>query len=415
MAREARLTVAVGRLGILAIAVVGAHAARGAGADLSGFVGTWTFQGGSQVQATCSSLGTVSEGLSGARASVYPGSKTDLVFDMGCHCTIGLDVSGSSATLSGSQSCLVIPRGVELSGEISALTLDRASDGTLTLSFSGSNGVLSNRDGAGCALSSLSGSATLVRASTQIVSCGEDRTAVGVLPYAARTTIDCPFGAGVEDLRISMADEEQAPCSDATGSRGEGQWVLPDDPPRGPPICTGLHATSLTFCRVDGALFKSLTTALAPEQSYAVLKLGSVCPDGSVEIDKVIDNEDQPAAGGASTFLGQLGPNEVLNDPHLGTITRLAFCYFRGAASPDAVMPAFPDLGFPYAVFHAYADTQPPWVIVKRWIYSDDEDDQLGVDHYETSESDASILSDFQRVIENPQLNNTVFNLARVR
>jgi len=54
-------------------------------------------------------------------------------------------------------------------------------------------------------------------------------------------------------------------------------------------------------------------------------------------------------------------------------------------------------------------------VIVKRWIYSDDEDDQLGVDHYETSESDASILSDFQRVIENPQSNNTVFNLARVR
>ena len=166
MAREARLTIAVGRLGILAVAVVGAHAARGAGADLSGFVGTWTFQGGSQVQATCSSLGTVSEGLSGARASVYPGSKTDLVFDMGCHCTIGLDVSGSRASLSGSQSCLVIPRGVELSGEISALTLDRASDGTLTLSFSGINGVLSNRDGAGCALSSLSGSATLVRASS---------------------------------------------------------------------------------------------------------------------------------------------------------------------------------------------------------------------------------------------------------
>ncbi len=413
MARETRLTIALGRLGILAVAVAGAHTARGAGADLSGFVGTWTIQGGSQVQASCASLGTVVEGLSGARASVYPGTTTDLVFDLGCRCTIGLDVTGSRATLSGPQSCLVIPHGAELSGEIGALTLDRASDGTLTLSFSGADGAFSNRDGSGCALSSLSGAATLVRAGTQVVSCGDEQTAVGVLPYAARDTIDCPFGAGVEDLRITMADEEQAPCSDATGSRGEGHWVLPDDPPRGPPVCTPAHVTSLTFCRVDGALFKSLTTALSPDQYYAVLKLGSVCPNGSIEIDKTIDNEDQPADGGASSSLGQLGPNEVLNDPVLGTITKLAFCYFRGAASPDAVMPAFPDLGFPYAVFHAYAGTQPPWVIVKRWIYSNDEDDQNGADHYDTT--DASILPEFQGVIENPQSNNTVFNLARVR
>jgi hypothetical protein len=376
-------------------------------------VGTWTFQGGSQVQATCPSLGTVVEGFSGAQASVYPGTKTDLVFDIGCRCTIGLDVSGSHATLSGPQSCLIISRGEQLSGEISALTLDRSSDGTLTLSFSGANGVLSNRDGSGCALTSLSGSATLVRASTQMISCGDERTAVGVLPYAAGDTIDCPFGAGGEDLRITMDDEEQAPCSDTTGSHGEGSWVLPDDPPRGPPVCTAAHVTTLTFCRVDGALFKSLTTALSPEQYYAVLKLGSVCPNGSVEVDKTIDNEDQPAPpGNGSTFLGQLGPNEVLNDPMLGTITKLAFCYFRGAASPDAVMPGFPNLGFPYAVFHAYAGTQPPWVIVKRWIYSNDEDGQLGVDHYDTT--DASILSDFQGVIENPH-SNTVFNLARVR
>jgi hypothetical protein len=257
------------------------------------------------------------------------------------------------------------------------------------------------------------GSATLVRASTRSVSCGDERTAVGVLPYAARDTIDCPFGAGAEDLRIAMADEEQTPCSDATGSRGEGYWVLPDDPPRGPPVCTGAHATTLTFCRVDGALFKSLTTALSPEEYYAVLKLGNVCPNGSVEFDKTIDNEDQPGVAGGNSYLGQLGPNEVHNDAVLGTITKLAFCYFRGAATPEATMSAFPDLGFPYAVFHAYAGTQPPWVIVKRWIYSHDERDQLGVDRYEPA--DDPIRPEFENVIENPQSKNTVFNLARVR
>ena len=69
--------------------VRGSSRARGAGADVSGFVGVWTFQGGSQVQAVCSSLGTVVQQLSGTRVSIYPGTTSDLVFDIGCRCTIG--------------------------------------------------------------------------------------------------------------------------------------------------------------------------------------------------------------------------------------------------------------------------------------------------------------------------------------
>lgn len=415
MARDARLTIAAGRLAIVVAAFAGAHGARGAGADVSGFVGVWTFQGGSDVQAVCSSLGTVVQQLSGARVSIYPGTTTDLVFDIGCRCTIGLDVVGSRATLAETQSCLVIPRGQELSGEISALTLDRSGDGVLTVTFSGDNGVLTGMGDASCALSSLSGSGTLLRTGTGIVSCGDPTTVVGVVPYSPSGTIDCPFGAGVEDLRISMHDENQPPCSDASGSRGEGQWVLPDAPDRGPPVCTSLSTTTLTFCRVDGATFKSLTTALAPQQFYAVLKLGSVCPNGSVEVSKTIDNEDDPGPI-VNNDLGDPGPNRVESQPGLGTITRLVFCYFRGAASQGAVMAGFPDLGFPYAVFHAYAGEQPSWVMVKRWIYSNDEDSQMGVDSYDSP--DAAAKAEFHRVIENPPEDsqpNTYFNLARVR
>jgi hypothetical protein len=412
MARDARLTIAAGRLAILGVAIVGAHAARGAGADVSGFVGVWTFQGGSEVEAVCSSLGTVVQQLSGARVSIYPGTKTDLIFDIGCHCALGLDVAGSRATLSEAQSCLVIPKGQQLAGDISALTLDRSSDGVLTLTFSGANAVLGSTATTGCALSSLSGSGTLARTGTGIITCGDPTTAVGVLPYSPSGTIDCPFGAGVEDLRITMHDENQPPCSDASGSRGEGRWVLPDDPKRGLPVCTSLSITTLTFCRVDGASFKSLTTAFAPEQFYAVLKLGSVCPNGAAEVTKTIDNEDNPTGPIVSTDLGDPRPNRVESDPAVGTITRLVFCYFRGAASPDAVMTGFPDLGFPYAVLHAYAGVQPPWVMLKRWIYSNDENSQDGVDGYDST--DAAAQAEFPSVVENPQ-SNTFFNLARVR
>lgn len=415
MARDARLTIAAGRLAIVVAAFVGAHGARGAGADVSGFVGVWTFQGGSEVQAVCSSLGTVVQQLSGARVSIYPGTKTDLIFDIGCRCTIGINVVGSHATLAGTQSCLVIPRGQQLSGEISALTLDRSADGVLTLTFSGANGVLAGSGNASCALSSLSGSGTLLRTGTGIVSCGDPTTVVGVFPYSPSGTIDCPFGAGVEDLRISMHDENQPPCSDTSGSRGEGQWVLPDDLDRGPPVCTSLSTTTLAFCRVDGATFKSLTTALAPQQFYAVLKLGSVCPNGSVEVSKTIDNEDDPGPV-VNTDLGDPGPNRVESQPALGTITRLVFCYFRRAASQGEVMAGFPDLGFPYAVFHAYAGEQPPWVMVKRWIYSNDEDNQVGVNRYDSTDADA--MMEFHTVVENPPetpQSNTYFDLARVR
>jgi len=411
VARRSRLTTEAARISALAAALLGIHSARGAGTDVSGFVGVWTFQGGSQIQAMCPSLGAVVEQLRGTRVSIYPGTSTDLVFDIGCRCTLGLDVTGNDATLAGTQPCLVIPRGLQLSGDISALTLVRSMDGTLTVTLAAANAALQSAT-ASCDLSALSGSGTLARTGSGVVTCGDPSTAVGVMPYLADGTTDCPYGAGAEALRITMHDEDQPACSDSTGSRGEGRWVLPDDARQGPPVCTGSHTTVLDFCRVDGRLFQPLTTGSDPAQFYAVLKLGSVCPAGSIQVRKTIDNEDEPASADPSGSLGDLGPNEVHGAPP-GTLTKLSFCYFRAAPSPDAVMAGFPDLGFPYAVYHRYAGEQPPWVMMKRWLYSNDEDNQpSGVNEYDSP--DLSILPEFQGVIEDRQ-RNTVFDLARVR
>jgi hypothetical protein len=411
MARGSRLTAITRRLPVVLLAITAAHGAHGAGADVSGFVGVWTFQGASQVQAVCAALGTVVEPLSGTRISIYPGTDTDLVFDIGCSCTIGLDVSGSRATVVGTQPCLVIPRGQQLSGQIGELTADLSADGQLSVTLSGDDAVLGSGPSS-CALSSLSGSGTLTRTGTGTINCGDGATAVGVIPYSPLGEVECPFGAGTEALRIRMHDEDDPACSDTAGSHGEGQWVLPDDGRRGPPICTSNHTTTLNFCRVDGARFESLSTTVIPAQAYAVLKLGTTCPNGSVDVEKTIDNEDTPVGADPSDFLGNLGPNQVLADPAVGTLTRLNFCYFRAAPTPDAVMSGFPDFGFPYGVLHRYDGEQPPWVMLKRWIYSDDEDNQAGIDAYDSV--DPATAVEFQDLVGNPQ-SNTMFNLARVR
>ena len=82
MARKARLKIAAGRLflgriAVLAVAMASIHTARGAGPDLSGFVGVWTLQQGSQAVAACAQMGPAPPwDLTGTRISIYPGTKT---------------------------------------------------------------------------------------------------------------------------------------------------------------------------------------------------------------------------------------------------------------------------------------------------------------------------------------------------
>ena len=62
-------------------------------------------------------------------------------------------------------------------------------------------------------------------------------------------------------------------------------------------------------------------------------------------------------------------------------------------------MAGFPDLGFPVRRVPRYAGEQPPWVMVKRWIYSNDEDNQTGIDRYDPSTRDRDGIS---RIVESP-------------
>ena len=53
--------------------------------------------------------------------------------------------------------------------------------------------------------------------------------------------------------------------------------------------------TRFQFCRVDGSAFKRVASAYCSSHwsdSFAVLKLGATCPNGSVEFSRYFDNED---------------------------------------------------------------------------------------------------------------------------
>jgi len=379
--------------------------------ESAAFIGTWTFEPSSSTTLKCDGVGPLSISLGGTRASIYPGTSSDLIFELGCHCRISLNLDGTNALIAGPQSCLIVNEAIPTVGQVQLLTLAPSGDGGLTFTLSGSDATLT-LGGAGCPPGPFAGQGQLTRSDTAITTCGDDATAVGVVPYGPNGVARCRIGAGREGLQIQMHDEDNPPCSDETGSAGEGPWVLPDDNRDRQPACARKSArTLLNFCRVDGARFASMIAASDPSDFFAVLKLGERCPAGAVEVGKTLDNEDHPADT-PSLVLGNPGPNSVAADPNVGTITALIFCYFRGAGVGTATMARFPDLGFPYAVFHRYADEQPPWVLAKHWQYSNDEDGPNSNNAYQGP--DAAIIEEFKSVIENVQ-DNTYFNVARVR
>ena len=81
-------------------------------------------------------------------------------------------------------------------------------------------------------------------------------------------------------------------------------------------------------------------------------------------------------------------------------------------------MTSFPDLGMNYAVFHDFDGDQPSWVLLKKWIHSDDEDSEAHYPDYYFPVS-APELPDFKRIVEMPigvgNAPDTTFDLAQVR
>jgi hypothetical protein len=84
-------------------------------------------------------------------------------------------------------------------------------------------------------------------------------------------------------------------------------------------------------------------------------------------------------------------------------------------------MSEFPDLGFPYAVFHDFEGPQPAWILRKRFVFSDDSNNNNSNAYYPDPGAHPETL-EFMSIIENPLAQvglgdsvNTYFDMARVR
>jgi hypothetical protein len=160
---------------------------------------------------------------------------------------------------------------------------------------------------------------------------------VGVIPDLGAT---CPG----ETIQFQMDDEDRNNSNSRAGWNGR--------------IWSGSN-TLYTVCRVSGVDFHPVVSN-GGDQSYAVLKLGEVCPAGAVEVQRHFDNEDRQNANWVS---GSIFPNQI------DTNSNLFLCVFRPLPSGPAFV--FPDLGFSYGV------VAPPTfspALATGWIYQDDED-----------------------------------------
>jgi hypothetical protein len=201
---------------------------------------------------------------------------------------------------------------------------------------------------------------------------GRVNDSVGIIP----ATGSCPNGQGVST--IYMDDE------DHNNANGRGGWIG---------ATTSTNNTTFRFCRVSGSLFRALATTNQVQHHYAVLKLGSVCPAGSVEFARAFDNEDHNNQNWAS---GPIAPNSSTHN------TVLVFCLFRSAAT---TMSGFPNLGIAYGVF---ADSTFSQALATGYVYTDDED-FWNANGYAAN---AAWLVDAQRIISGGS--NTTLKLARV-
>lgn len=173
---------------------------------------------------------------------------------------------------------------------------------------------------------------------------------VGIVPEVG---YGCP--AGSDEIRIRMDDEDDG------NANQQGGWI-------GKTRSDGQHANTLfVFCKVDGDLFRPLSTASNASNmrdDYAVLKLGTTCPSGSQEIWRRFDNEDD---SNRNYSIGVISPN-ISNSYG----TKLFFCLFRYAPAGVSTMPSFPDLGLSYGVFAPGDFNRGIWL---GYVRTDDEDD----------------------------------------
>lgn len=178
---------------------------------------------------------------------------------------------------------------------------------------------------------------------------------VGVIAGAS----GCP--SAFKTATLHMDNEDYREASKVSG------WV-------GTTNVDGNGNTNFTFCRVDGRDFRSLTTGSNSRANYAVLKMGAVCPPGSMQFSRYFDNEDDDP---------QTSSNHHMYPSIVDRNTHLYFCMFKGDGTPA---PQLPSLGFDYGVF---AGGSFGFTSAKGSIYTDDEDDSGGNDNGYSIEDEA--------------------------
>jgi hypothetical protein len=380
--------------------------------DPGRLTGTWAFTDDAAIVVTCMNIGGELTMPIGATPVHLRETQSGVELDFGCRCRLALTRDGTLT--SAPQSCKLMIRGLgdrpyHVDATILSWTTrpDGASPDTLYASASGDDFVTAiDADDLMCGFR-LEGQ--LTRTESLRPSCGEDRTAVGVYTVGP----PCPLGAGTDGVVIDMGDDLTTGCTAVAGDLGE-----PSNPPpeavKSPPPCVPGGAkrstTRLSFCRVDGQLFKPFIGNQA--FAYAVLKLGQQCPPGAVDVIKDINNDDAARQNGA---LGDLGPNQS----H-GAATQLHFCVFPAVDDPNVdTLSSFPNLGFVYGVFHDFEGFQPPWVRAKHWKLSDDESGGT-LNEYSLLDGsrEGAAIDLLKRMVEDvppTSRNDTMFDFAVVR
>lgn len=201
---------------------------------------------------------------------------------------------------------------------------------------------------------------------------------IGVIPVST----SCPNGGALRE--IYMDDEDHNNASSVVG------WVG-----------ASVKGTRFRFCRIDGSNFRPLASASAANTSayYAVLKMGSQCPNGSFEFSRYFDNEDN---NNNNSTVGDIEPSSQSAN------TTLVFCLFKYATPGAATMSSFPAIGISYGVFADYGTTFP-LALSKGYIQTDDEDNN----NKNSYSANADWIYDAQRIVSAG--NNTRLGVARVQ
>jgi hypothetical protein len=416
------LAVAIAVAVVLALAAgmtMGYRPARGANPPPSPLVGTWLVGAGAKLISTCNGIATGTPPLTGETVAIRSGPGAELWYDIGCRCHLPLTISptdAGQASLTTPTDCRFVFETIELFVNVEAVTI-RLDPTAGTADVELRSGKSELPPIGTCESSVLT--ATLSPMTRTPAECGPDASAIGVTPYDPKGQRSCPAGAGREGLILISQDEDEESCSPlGTGASGQSFWSLPqtgkEDVRCGKsPSATG-RQTHQHFCRIDGQAFRPLTTdPRATDQFYAVLKLSpdeAPCPNGSVEMVRTMDTEDDVNQG---RTVGAIGPNYV-GTMKGDTFTTLHFCFFRWAESAADTMAEFPDLGFPYAVFHDFDGSQPTWVNLKRYSYSRNETNTNGNRLVRYNADDALAVQQFREIVGDPT-SATVFDLAWVR